>query len=221
MHVLTTKTRPGSVSEAVLQGLRAWGFPTIALPPEFDVLKDSFSVPEGTQVLVNTIGVTDNNPVGSWTQDRMDRIVRTNLLGPMLLTEAFLNQTSPSVPRLIIHVGSTGSRKVFTNCAPYCASKAGLAHYVTCAGFELRDTQTSIIGIHPDNILGTPMTQSVQKELIDNRGMKQEQVDNIYKRAIPVEVLAQVIVDLVRDTGSWKFKNGENLYLGSGCKRGY
>ena len=226
MKIMTTKIREGSLSQAVALGLQEMGHDVYALSDGKDIRLADYWGPKtiepDTQVLINTAGITDNNPVGSWDIRRLDQIVSVNLIGAMQLTESFLKATMYNpAPKLIVHVGSMGARKVFTNCAPYCAAKAGLSHYVACAGYELRtEGKFNIIGIHPDNIRDTPMTRRVQRDLAENRGMSQEQIDKIYERAIPVDYLAGFIVDLIARTENWKWINGENFYLGAGDKRG-
>lgn len=226
MKALVTKIKTNSVSDWVARELRAVGIETYALPDGKDIrLANHWLAQEitpNTNILINTVGVTDSFPVGEGDIKSLDRIVSVNLVGAMVLTEAFIKLTkNMKTPRLIIHVGSVGARKVFTGGSAYCASKAGLAHYITCAGYELRDSKISIIGVHPDNIKGTPMTKRVQNNLIKNRGMSWEQVNEIYKRAIPVENVGAYISSIVEDVNNWKFLNGENIYLGAGCKRGY
>ena len=226
MKILTTKIREGSLSQAVALRLKELGHDVYALPDGKDIrLADYFGpkvIEPDTQVLINTVGVTGNNPVGQWDIKQLDQIVSVNLTGAIMLTESFYRVTNQHpLPKLIVHIGSAGSRKVFTNCSPYCAAKAGLAHYVACAGYELREGKFNIIGIHPDNIEGTPMTKRVKQDLLDNRGMTEEQIRKIYERAIPVERLANFIADLVNKPDCWKWMNGENFYLGAGCKRGY
>lgn len=226
MKILTTKIREGSVSGVVAAALAAAGHEVASLKSGLDIRQAEYwhegTIPMDTEVLINTVGVTDNEQTGKWTLARIDQVLSTNLLGAIVLTEAFHKATKPmKKPKLVIHIGSAGSRKVFTNCAPYCASKAGLAHYITCVGYETRDTGFHIVGVHPDNITGTPMTKGVQKDLMENRGIAAEQVAKIYERAIPVENLAKYIVDLVNNKENWRWMTGENYYLGAGCKRGY
>jgi short-subunit dehydrogenase len=227
MKILTTKARKGSVSGVLTELLTIQGHEVTNLRNGLDIRQAGFwqanTIPADTQVLINTVGVTDNDPTGSWNINRVDQVISTNLVGSIMLTEAFYNATkhNRNTKKLVIHIGSAGSRKVFTNCAPYCASKAGLAHYITCVGYELRDKNFSIIGIHPDNIAGTPMTNKVRKDLVENRNMAEEAVSKIYQRAIDTDTLSEYIVSIVNSENGWGWMTGENYYLGAGCKRGY
>jgi NAD(P)-dependent dehydrogenase (short-subunit alcohol dehydrogenase family) len=226
LKILTTKVREGSVSGVLVDLLVKQGYEVNSLRSGLDVRQAQYwpagAIPADTDILINTVGVTDNDPTGQWDLQRIDKVISTNLTGAITLTEAFYNATKHKKgEKLVIHIGSAGSRKVFTNCAAYCASKAGLAHYVSCVGYEMRDKGFNIVGVHPDNIAGTPMTNRVQRDLIENRGMAAEAVEGIYKRAINAEQLALYISQLVANNACWKFMTGENYYLGAGCKRGY
>lgn len=226
MKILTTKAREGSVSGVVAALLTAQGHTVTSLPNGLDIRQAEFwksgVIPADTEVLINTVGVTDNDPTGSWNINRIDQVISTNLIGAITLTEAFYNATKHNKSKkLVIHIGSAGSRKVFTNCAPYCASKAGLAHYISCVGYELREKNFGVVGIHPDNIVGTPMTNRVRKDLVTNRNMAAEAVEKIYQRAINADDLASFLATIVNGTNCWDFITGENYYLGAGCKRGF
>lgn len=224
MKILTTKVRPGSLSEAIVTELKMDSIinEVVSLPPDLELpvaIKKYIDVE--TNVLINTIGETYNAPVGMWGTQRTFDIISNNLVTAVNLTEEFYIATRYSNnPKLIIHIGSTGSRKVFTNSSVYCAAKAGLAHYIECAGYELKDKKFSVIGIHPDNIHETPMTQKVICYLQTVRGMQTEEINGIYKDAISPIIIARFIVDIIKNTELWKFINGENFYMGLGCKRG-
>lgn len=224
LNVLTTKVRENSVSGLIAGLLKEKGYNVSSLPHNRDIraahIWAANEIPAHTDVLINTVGITGNWPVGKADLKKVDEIITTNLTGAIMLTEAFINTIGMQRPRLIIHVGSAGSRKVFTNCSAYCASKAGLAHYVECAGYELREKGIYVVGVHPDNISGTPMTQRVQRDLIGNRGMSEKQVSDIYSRAIPGMGVATFVVGLVEQLNNWPWITGENFYLGAGCKRG-
>ena len=125
-------------------------------------------------------------------------ILTVNMLGAMQLTAEYAKDCQKNNKTgAIFHIGSIGSRKVMTNCSAYSASKAGLAHYIHCAGYELKSIGMKVIGIDPPNLLGTPMTQKVQDGLINNRGMSLEQVNKIYADAADPFIVGKVISRLV------------------------
>lgn len=218
-NVLISRVRPASLS----------GHIAALLTQRDDIRVDSLSddwdircektYPDLSQydIIYNCTGVTLNEPVISNNFQAMQKIMDINITGAMLLTAKYAqDRANTGEGGIIVHIGSTGSRTVFTNCSAYCASKAALAHYVKCAGYELKSKGICVIGVHPGNIAGTQMTAAVQHGLIQNRGMSQEQVDKIYSEAHDPDDVAQFCVNLM--AMPLFDMTGENYYLGNGHK---
>lgn len=218
--VLITRVRPQSLSGHIAGLLiDREDFQVDAMPDSWDIT-DLSTYPSNLgdyDIIYNCTGITLNEDVLHATYTEMQRVMDINIVGAMALTSAYANaRIAQKLGGIIVHVGSTGSRTVFTNCSAYCASKAALAHYVKCAGYELKPHDISVIGVHPGNLAGTQMTKNVQLGLINNRGMSQEQVDKIYSEAHdPVDV-AQFCVNLM--AMPLFDMTGENYYLGKGAK---
>lgn len=168
-------------------------------------------------VIFNCTGITLNQDVLSMNEIDTMKVFKVNVVGAAMLTSAYANaRKNLGLNGLIVHVGSVGSRKVFTNCSAYCASKAGLAHYIQCSGYELKKHGISVIGVHPSNIKGTQMTHRVQDELISNRDMTYQQVVDIYEDAHCVEDVVDFMLSVLNMP--WTEVTGENFYLGQGWK---
>lgn len=216
-----TKVRPGSISNAVKDLLIDKGWHTATLHESADIRMIDRLEPfeHSTELMVNTVGITDAKPPGKWTYEATDRLISTNLTAAIALTSAFVRATagSPGV-KTIIHVGSLWSRKHATNGPVYCASKAGLAHYIACMGHELNlayPGEYTIVGIHPGNVQGTPLTKRVQHNLKTDRGMTKQDIDKLYDGTITAQEVAKQIYSLIGN----RWLSGENIYLGGGDKR--
>lgn len=222
LKVLLTRVRSESLSghiSEILNNPDYHCFETYALPPTWDITDlDTYPLDLGDyDVVINTSGITLNEPVLKHFTQSARNVFDVNVIGAMNLTSEYARQrTAVNLPGLIIHVGSTGARKVFTNCSAYCASKAALAHYIQCAGYELKPSKISVVGVHPGNIKDTHMTQMVQMDLKWNRGMSTETIDDIYKDAHNPEDVAGFIVSILAFNGP--DITGENYYLGAGWK---
>ena len=168
--------------------------------------------------VINLAGKTLNQPISEFDCDESEEVILVNLLGAMNLTAAYAKHRHKG--GVIFHTGSIGGRKVMTNCSAYSASKAGLDHYVHCAGYELKKQNIYVVGIDPCNLLGTPMTVEVQRGLVENRGMSQEQVDKIYADAGDTERVGKLYADMVM-MGSTVLEllSGENIILGKSDHR--
>lgn len=187
---------------------------------EVDVFQGDINAPEsyiGVDLteydrVVNVAGVTLNEPVVQMDYDNSVKVLSVNLLGAMMLTSEYAKQRVED--GAIFHVSSIGSRKVMTNCSVYSASKAGLSHYISCAGWELKGNNIAVVGFNPANILNTNLTLNVQKGLRENRGMSQEQIDAIYKDALDPEVLAKYMArTITATTPEVMMVSGESLFL--------
>lgn len=220
---IVTKTRRGSISEGIMEGFVGMGLDVSSFPYHIDV-RDIDQ--EGTElfsgeekVFANCVGITDNAKPSEWTYERANQLLSTNLTAAIAMTSEFVRKTqgTPGV-KTIFHVGSLWSRKHATNGAVYTASKAGLAHYVSCVAKDLDIAYPGeyvVIGVHPGNVQGTPLTQEVQEALADNRGFSQEEIDNLYEGTITPLEIGNIVSDMVGNI----WLSGENIYLGNNDKR--
>lgn len=218
-RAFVTKINKGSISEAIATRLVNLGF-EVTTPNESWDIRRGAQFPKDCSVLVNTAGITMSKEPRAWDWNTADKIISVNLTGAISLTSEFINETmyNGGGIKTIIHLGSIWSRKHATDGAVYCASKAGLAHYIACMGYDLKlhhPDEYSIVGIHPGNVVGTPLTKRVQDSMKNDRGMSDKQVDSIYQECITPGEIADVVEKVLGD----KWFNGENLYLGNGDKR--
>jgi hypothetical protein len=71
----------------------------------------------------------------------------------------------------------------------------------------------NIVGVHPGNVVGTPMTLKVQANIQNNR--PDLNVEALYQGCITPKEVAEEVVNCI----GRKWLNGENIYLGGGDKR--
>lgn len=216
---IVTKTRAGSISEGVLERLGDSGYHVSSFPTDLDVTKTQDVFEGDEKVFVNCIGKTDSAKPDEWEYDRVAELMSVNLISAIALTTEFVKKTqgTPGV-KTIVHIGSLWSRKHSTNSAVYTASKAGLAHYVACIAKDLDihyPGEYVVVGVHPGNVQGTPLSQKVQRSLSEERGFSQEEVEELYEGTITPYELGDFILDLIGN----KWVSGENIYLGKNDKR--
>lgn len=219
IKAIVSKVRRGSISEGVLERLGEIGYSVSSFPADVDVRKDQDLFEGDEKVFVNCVGITDNARPDEWTYDRTDELISTNLTAAIALTTEFVRKTQGTEGvKTIIHIGSLWSRKHSTNSAIYTASKAGLAHYIACIAKDLDIAYPGeyvVIGVHPGNVKGTPLTKDVQESLAVNRGFTQEEIDKLYEGTITPYELGRVISGFIGN----KWLSGENIYLGNNDKR--
>lgn len=220
LKILITRVREGSLSGHLYQEAKNMPETLVeTVSSVFDILDvDSYPTKLGDyDVVYNCSGITLNEAVLQHDHDNAKKVFDVNVIGAMSLTSEYAKQRiAKKKGGIIFHVGSTGSRKVFTNCSAYCASKAALAHYIMCAGYELKKDRIIVMGIHPGNMSGTQMTANVQLELQKNRGMTPEQIEAIYAEASDPADIASMMIGML--TFPVYDMSGENIYIENGRK---
>ena len=58
--------------------------------------------------LINNAGLLITKPFGSWTEEDMSRLFRTNVFAPVLLSQALLPALQGEIPGHIVNIGSMG-----------------------------------------------------------------------------------------------------------------
>ncbi len=113
-------------------------------------------------VLINNAGVVA--PVAPLTRidaGLLDLNLRTNLAGPMLVMQAFIEATNGRArKRLIINISSGAGRRPVSGWAAYCASKAGLDMATRVAALEAPPGLV-ICSLAP-GVIDTPMQVAIR-----------------------------------------------------------
>lgn len=101
-------------------------------------------------VLINNAGIMPFDDAGARMDDRVSRgILDTNLLGPIRLTSALIDQLKRQPRATIIHNTSVLAYIPLAATAVYSASKAALHSYAMSQRFMLRDTTVRVQEIAP------------------------------------------------------------------------
>lgn len=114
-----------------------------------------------------------------WFEDapqyKMRNCIDVNLNDTIAMTQKFVKDTlAKRVRKRIIAIGSMAYRSVLNGSAAYCASKAGLAHFMKCIAWELAPKGYDVFIIHPSNVVGTMMTEQTIDGLARYRGLSKE-----------------------------------------------
>ncbi|MFF6772252.1 SDR family oxidoreductase [Streptomyces sp. NPDC012637] len=91
-----------------------------------DVFRDVDEAGRRVDILVNNAAVDVSKSAEHLTADEVNRVVSTNLLGPMYLClEAYRRMVSQGGGH-IVNILSTAANRTWTEAGPYAASKSGL-----------------------------------------------------------------------------------------------
>ena len=104
-------------------------------------------------LLVNNAGAFDGGPIEELSLEAWDHVVRTNLRGPFLFTQAALRVMKPRRSGRIINVASISSHRVRPNSAAYSASKHGLWGLSQVTALEGREFGITCCCLKPGNVL--------------------------------------------------------------------
>jgi NAD(P)-dependent dehydrogenase (short-subunit alcohol dehydrogenase family) len=132
-------------AQAVADEIGALGLS--ALPLQVDVgdetagpaaLEEAAERHGGLYALVNNAGTDQTLPIGELSVAQWDRVVRTNLRGPFLLSRSAAEIMKRGGGGHIVNIASTASKRAWPNASAYHASKWGLLGLSHALHAELR-----------------------------------------------------------------------------------
>lgn len=100
-------------------------------------------------LLVNNAGFGVFGPHETLSVPDLQRMIRTNLEAPVILTRLLLRELRKSRGQ-IINISSVTARKVSTHGCAYAATKAGLSHFSESLFEEVRKSGIRITTLQPD-----------------------------------------------------------------------
>lgn len=89
-------------------------------------------------IVINNAGIDITLPIDELTVDEFDRVVRTNLRGPFLLSKYAAVQMRERGHGHIVNIASTASKRAWANASAYHASKWGVLGLSHALHAELR-----------------------------------------------------------------------------------
>lgn len=103
----------------------------------------------GLKVLVNNAGVGYFGPHAAMAPERIERMARTNLIAPMVLTRAVLRHLEAS-KGYVVNIASTAALNPGPFGAAYGATKAGLHQFGQALFSEVRKSGVRVVTLYPD-----------------------------------------------------------------------
>lgn len=111
--------------------------------------------------LVNAAGITIACPFEDFPLDEWRRVIDTNLIGAMIMSQLFVRQIGDAAGA-IVNVTSVMAHFAGANLSPYISAKGGLAMLTRSLGVELAARGIRVNAVSPGYI-ETGMTQRVLK----------------------------------------------------------
>ena len=107
------------------------------------------ALPQGLDLLINNAGVSEFGAFDTQPQALVEEQITTNLLAPMLLTQALLPALRRAPRGLIVNVGSALGSLGYPGYAAYAASKFGLRGFSEALRRELADSAVGVLYLAP------------------------------------------------------------------------
>lgn len=141
-------------------------------------------------LLINCAGEGVFGPVGSISRQDIDDVLRGNLIGTILFSQAALTQFKNS-GGLIVNVMSTASLVGRSNEAIYCAAKWGARGYTESLRLEAKGTNAKVVAVYPGG-MNTPFWARAKGTHVDP-----------HKFISPVVVADMILNSLIKHEGGY------------------
>jgi glucose 1-dehydrogenase len=175
----------------------------------FKTVRDQLGTPT---ILVNNAGMDAAGiPVKDMSYDRWDKSLKTNLYGPFLCCQQFIQGLEGMDQRgVIINITSVHQEIPRAGAADYDVAKGGLRNLTRTLALELADRGINVNNIAPGMVL-TPFNQPAK----DDPDVWQKQVKSIpMKRAAEPQEIAHAAVYLASSDG--RYVHGTTLFVDGG-----
>lgn len=120
-------------------------------------------------ILVNSAGMTTEQPVSGHSEDLWLKIIDTNLNGAFRMTRTYLPGMIERKWGRIINIGSTAASVGWKDNPAYCASKSGLLGLTRCVALEGAPHGVTCVMISPTWVETELMHNNV-RELVEREG---------------------------------------------------
>lgn len=192
------------------------GVPEGVLPVEADItdpdqidaaLSTAIDAHGPLDVLVITSGITRDALLLRMTDDDIDAVIQTNLVGPMYVIRRAVKRMWSAKKGSIVVLSSTGAKHGQVGQSNYTASKAGLEGFVRSVA---REGATRNIRI---NVVAPGATDT------DMLGAIPDQARDAMVAQIPMRRIAHQdeIVDAIVGVASWTYATGQTYYVSGGA----
>ncbi|KIL99026.1 D-beta-hydroxybutyrate dehydrogenase [Paramagnetospirillum magnetotacticum MS-1] len=149
-------------------------------------------------ILVNNAGIAKAAPFAKTDLSLWDDILRTDLTGAFLSTQAALPQMLESGWGRVVNVASTAGLTGLAYCAAYCAAKHGLIGLTRALAVELASKPVTVNAVCP-GYTETDIVEETISNIVAKTGRSREEAlaglvaSNPQKRLIKPEEVAEAV----------------------------
>jgi short-subunit dehydrogenase len=138
-------------------------------------------------VLVNDAGIPGGGPFADLTVDQIDRVVRTNYLGLLFTTKAFLPMMLEAGRGHVVNVASLAGRFAVPGSSVYSSTKHAVVAFSEALSYEVRPRGVLVTAVNPGLVAteGFPQTKALQRGI---RVMRPERVADLIVKVVEKEI---------------------------------
>jgi len=107
------------------------------------------AIPEPLSILINNAGISDFNLLQRQDEKLITDLINTNLIAPILLTQALIPLLQKAPHPVIVNIGSTFGSIGYAGFSVYSASKFGLRGFTESLRRELANTPIDVCYVAP------------------------------------------------------------------------
>jgi 3-oxoacyl-[acyl-carrier protein] reductase len=160
--------------------------------------------------LVNNAGIFPPAPIADVDPDLFRRVMDVNVVGALVMTQAFLPQLTAAEGAAVVNIASMAARLAVPGTAAYSPSKAALVSLTTLCAVELADRGIRFNAVGPGGVR-TEGTAGVSAD--EAREARFNAVVPAGRRAEPEDIADVVPFLLGHDA---RYINGQTVYVDGG-----
>lgn len=186
-YAVVTGTHPGGLGETIRDILKLNDYIVTEYGSDvtFEGAKtffDSYKHPR-VDVLINNYGIDKLNWIGE-IEESDYKVIDVNLKGASIVVNELVKRGYRNTN--ILNVCSQTYRVAQRCTSLYCASKAGLAQMTRVMARELAPKGFIVNAIAPGKILGTLMTEKIDRRVLELRNWSEKEADEYALKLIPM-----------------------------------
>jgi NAD(P)-dependent dehydrogenase (short-subunit alcohol dehydrogenase family) len=158
-HVIAVGRRPGPLAETAAGHRTITPLSIDITDPDAadEIIRTTLDRTGRLDILVNNAGIVGAGTLGTYTPDNIRPEIATNLIAPILLTQAALPALE-SDGGLIVNISTSVGQRAWPGNALYAATKAGLELLTRSWAVELAPRGIRVIAVAPGAI-DTPISE--------------------------------------------------------------
>lgn len=158
-----------------------------AIAAALDKVSEAHGAPH---ILVNNAGAAGSAPFGKITEDHWNDMLRVNLTGPFLMSQAVFGGMAEAGYGRIINVASTSGLKGYAYVAAYAASKHGVVGLTRSLALEAARTGVTVNAVCP-GFVETDIVKDTIANIVKKTGRSEEDARKELERTNPQARLVQ------------------------------